>query len=80
MVNLLVRLKMVVVEDVIDLVALDPENIPIIAFSLLVALLSECVKNTVPECCLELDVRWMLRVVFFLDVLAEVLGHFYLTI
>jgi hypothetical protein len=80
MINLLMRLKMVVIEDVIDLVALYPKNIPIITFSLLVALLPKRVKHTVPESRLELDMRWMLRVVFFLDVLAEVLGHFFLTI
>ena len=66
---------MVVVQDVVDLVTLDPKDVPVVALRFLVALLAEGVEHTIPEGRLELDVRRVRGVVLFLDVLAEVLRH-----
>lgn len=80
MIDLLVSLQMVMIQDVVDLITLHPEDVPIIALCFLVALLAEGVEHTVPEGGLELDVGRVLGVILFLDVLAEVFRHFFLTI
>lgn len=76
MIDALARLQVIVIQDVVDLVALHPEDIPVVALCFFVSFLPKSIKNTIPERCLELDVRGMLREVFLFYVLAEVLRHF----
>lgn len=75
-VDFLVRLQVVVVENVVDLVSLHPENVPVVVFHLFVALLAQSFQHTVPKGSLELNLRGMGWVVLFFYVFSEVVRHF----
>lgn len=75
MVDSLVRLQVIVTQHVIDLVSVDPENIPVVALDLTVPLLPQGVEHTVSETGPELDGRVVRGVVLLLNILSKVLRH-----
>ena len=55
MINFLVGLQMLMTHDVVDLISLDPQDIPVVAFHFLVALLPEGIEHAISERRLELN-------------------------
>ena len=64
---------MIMIKYIIDLIPFNPKYVPIFCFYLFIALLTEGIKYTIPERCLELDRGWMGGVVLLLNILSEVL-------
>ena len=75
MVDLLMRLQVEMVEYVIDLVPLYPQDVPVVRLHFLIPLLPKGVQNTVSKGSLEPDGSVVGVIVLLLDVLAEVFRH-----
>ena len=65
------------VHNVINLVSLNPEYIPVVSFNLLVASLSKSLQNTIAERGFELYLREVSCVVILFNVLSKVFRHLY---
>jgi hypothetical protein len=76
MVNALMRLQMRMVQNIVNLVSLDPQDVPLVIFNFFVTSLSECFKHTISEVCLESDMTEMCIIMILFDILSEVLRHF----
>ena len=76
MVNALMRLQMRMVQNIVNLVSLDPQDVPLVIFNFFVTSLSECLKHTISEVCLESDITEMCIIMVLFDILSEVLRHF----
>ena len=63
------------IQDVVDLVSLDPQDVPSIVLHLFVPSLSERLKDTVSERSLEPNVAEMCGVMVLFDIFPEVFRH-----
>ena len=68
---------MTMVHNVVNLVSLDPQDVPVIPLDLLVASFSEGFQNTITESGLELNLRKVGSIMIFFNVLSKVFGHLF---
>ena len=75
MIYLLVRLKMKLIENMLNLISFDPKDVPVVCLHFLITLFLECFQHTISKCGLEPDLRKVVRIMLFLNILPEVFGH-----
>ena len=88
-VDSLVLLQVSMVKYIVDDFTIDPQNIPVVSFNLLVSFSLQRIRDTILKCCLEFDlgtiynhmnlrglkILLVLWVCFFLDIFSEVFRH-----
>jgi hypothetical protein len=62
-----------VIENIVNLISLNPEDVPVVSLCLFVSSLPECFEDTVSERGLELDLTEVVHVMILLYILSKIL-------